>query len=145
MNNMVKQCVAILIGLALTATGLWAAGAEEEPAAAADKKYVTDPTNGKVVTAPEYGGTLTFVYQYEPPNADMSIAGYGASKAVSGVIEKLGHANWAIDRSVNDLLQMNFCSKNTMPGPWRKAGNSLIPAPSSSTSARAFAGTTNPL
>ena len=103
MNNMVKQCVAILIGLALTATGLWAAGAEEEPAAAADKKYVTDPTNGKVVTAPEYGGTLTFVYQYEPPNADMSIAGYGASKAVSGVIEKLGHANWAIDRSVNDL------------------------------------------
>ena len=60
---------------------------------------VTDPSNCKVVTAPEYGGTLTFVYQYEPPNADMSIAGFGASKAVSGVIEKLGHANWAIDRA----------------------------------------------
>ena len=26
----------------------------------AGKKYVTDPTTGKVVTAPEYGGTLTF-------------------------------------------------------------------------------------
>ena len=28
MSNIVKKCVAIVIGLALTATGLWAAGAE---------------------------------------------------------------------------------------------------------------------
>jgi len=99
----ITRTFAVTLVLVATATGLWAAGAEEAPAAAPDKKYVIDPSNGKVVTAPEYGGTLTFVYQYEPPNADMSIAGYGASKAVSGVIEKLGHANWAIDRSVNDL------------------------------------------
>ena len=52
---------AIALVLVLTATGLWAAGAEEEaPAPAADKKYVTDPTTGKVVSAPEYGGTITF-------------------------------------------------------------------------------------
>ena len=44
MSNIVKKCGAILMGLALTATGLWAAGAEEAPAAAADKQYVTDPT-----------------------------------------------------------------------------------------------------
>ena len=50
---------AIAMVLAVTATGLWAGGAEEEPAAAADKKYVTDPTTGKVVSAPEYGGTIT--------------------------------------------------------------------------------------
>ena len=99
-----KTGLAVVCGLALTAAGLWAGGAEEgSTAGAADKKYVTDPTNGKVVSAPEYGGTLTFAYQAEPANADMSIAGYGAAKAVSGVIEKLGHANWAIDRSVNDL------------------------------------------
>ena len=49
-----KTGLAVLCGLMLTATGLWAAGAEEEPAAAADKKYVTDPTTGKVVVAPEY-------------------------------------------------------------------------------------------
>ena len=50
---------AIALVLVLTATGLWAGGAEEEaPAAAADKKYVTDPTTGKVVVAPEYGGDI---------------------------------------------------------------------------------------
>ena len=31
-------------------------------AIAAEKKYVTDPTTGKVVSAPEYGGTLTTGY-----------------------------------------------------------------------------------
>ena len=67
------------------------------------QKYVTDPTTGKTVSAPEYGGTLTFAYVWEPPNADMSIGGYGIAIAVSGVIEKLGHTNWAIDRSANDL------------------------------------------
>ena len=37
---------AIALVLILSATGLWATGAdEEEPAAAADKKYVTDPVN----------------------------------------------------------------------------------------------------
>ena len=55
-----KKCLAVLSVLVLTATGLWAAGAEEgSTAPAADKKYVTDPTTGKVVVAPEYGGTLT--------------------------------------------------------------------------------------
>ena len=54
---------AIAMVLAVTATGLWAGGAEEAPAAAADKKYVTDPTTGKAVTAPEYGGTLTYAYK----------------------------------------------------------------------------------
>ena len=55
-----KKCLAVLSVLVLTATGLWAAGEEEgSTAAAADKKYVTDPTTGKVVSAPEYGGTLT--------------------------------------------------------------------------------------
>ena len=67
------------------------------------KKMVKDPTTGKMVSAPQYGGTLTFAYLGDPPNADMSIGGYGVAIAVSGVIEKLGHRNWAIDRSVNDL------------------------------------------
>ena len=65
-----RTCLAVLVGLALTATGLWAAGAEEEPAAVAEKRYVTDPTTGKVVVAPEYGGTLTFFLGAEPDNAD---------------------------------------------------------------------------
>ena len=49
----IRMTFAFALVLVMTATGLWAAGAEEEPAAAADKKYVTDPSTGKVVTAPE--------------------------------------------------------------------------------------------
>ncbi len=44
---------AILLTLTLIVTVLWVG-----PAAA--QKYVTDPSTGKVVTAPEYGGTLTY-------------------------------------------------------------------------------------
>ena len=55
-----KKCLAVLSVLVLAATGLWAAGEEEgSTAAAAEKRYVTDPTTGKVVVAPEYGGTIT--------------------------------------------------------------------------------------
>ena len=54
-----RKCLAVLSVLVLAATGLWAAGEEEgSTATAADKRYVTDPTTGKVVAAPEYGGTL---------------------------------------------------------------------------------------
>ena len=58
-KKMYMTGLAVMCGLVLTATGLSAAGAEEGPAAAADKKYVTDPSTGKVVVAPEYGGTIT--------------------------------------------------------------------------------------
>ena len=95
---LLKTGLAVLCGLMLTATGLWAAGAEEEPAAAADKKYVTDPTTGKVVTAPEYGGTFTFAYGFEPAHADAYFH-HGPPVVVNGgVVETLGIINWAIDR-----------------------------------------------
>ena len=60
MHDVMRTCLAVLFGLALTATGLWAAAAEEEPAAAMGKEMVLDPTTGKMVTAPEYGGTFTW-------------------------------------------------------------------------------------
>ena len=85
--------------LILSATGLWAAGAEEEPAAAADKKYVTDPTTGKAVSAPQYGGTITYVKSIIPANIDPYFR-YSAGVTISGVNEKLGITNWAIDRDV---------------------------------------------
>ena len=97
--------VAMALAFALAATVSFAAGESDSAgaAAAADKKYVTDPTNGKVYTAPEYGGTLTYGASWEPPNSDAMIGGIGAGSAASGVVEKLGIANWGIDRSVNDL------------------------------------------
>ena len=52
-----------LVLLVLTATGLWAAGAEEDGSGSRlpTRSYVIDPTTGKpVVSAPEYGGTITY-------------------------------------------------------------------------------------
>ena len=85
--------------LVLTATGLWAAGTEEAPAAAADKKYVTDPTTGEVVVAPEYGGTLTYAKNSWPPNTDTLAGGRWASQWVWGVLDKPAVADWGADRN----------------------------------------------
>ena len=98
-----RKCLAILIGLALTATGLWAAGAEEEPAAAAEKEMVTDPTTGKMVTAPEYGGTLTYANRLATLYVDPRFGG-GPGFWFSPVVEKLGIGNWGIDREEFDLI-----------------------------------------
>ena len=102
---MVSKFVSMALAFALVATVSFAAGESDSAgaAAAADRKYVTDPTNGMVYTAPEYGGSLTYGASYEPPNSDAMIGGIGAGSAASGVVEKLGIANWGIDRSVNNL------------------------------------------
>ena len=90
---------AVALVLVLTATGLWAAGVEEEPAAAAEKEMVLDPTTGEIVEAPRYGGTLTYAERIEPPGTDPFDQG-GAPRGVDGVAEKLSIANWGIDRDV---------------------------------------------
>ena len=102
-----RTCLAVLAGLALAATGAWAAGEEEQPAAAMEKEMVLDPTTGEMVTAPEYGGTITFVVKLEPPSAD-PLFGSGASRGPDGVTEKLGIVNWGIDREVYDLTGAFF-------------------------------------
>ena len=62
------------------------------------KQYVTDPTTGKVVSAPEYGGTLTYVLPgYEENEIDG--AGRGATYYIGAVVEKLGLADWGKDRN----------------------------------------------
>ena len=83
-----------MLVLALTATGLWAAGADEdEPAAAADKQYVTDPTTGQQLAAPEYGGTLTYVWQNLQTKIDNYPTRHG-DPVQGGVTEMLSIANW---------------------------------------------------
>ena len=68
----------------------------------AGKKYVTDPSTGKVVTAPEYGGTLTYAYPGEPPHTDPHFT-HGAAWVVGATVERLGIMDWAIDRDVSSL------------------------------------------
>jgi len=88
--------LALILGASVFMAGqVWAA------------KYVTDPTTGKVVSAPEYGGTMTFAVQREPPTTDPMFGG-GASRGVDGVAEKLGMVDWGIDRDVYDLTGAFF-------------------------------------
>ncbi len=70
-------------------------------------EMVKDPTTGKMVSAPEYGGTMTFTVQREPPTTDPMFGG-GASRGVDGVSEKLGMIDWGIDRDVYDLTGAFF-------------------------------------
>ena len=63
------------------------------------KKYVTDPSTGKVVSAPEYGGTITFARESDRPHASVYYH-HVAGELVSGVVERLTIADWALDRDV---------------------------------------------
>ena len=106
-----RTCLAVLCGLVLTATGLGASPAgEEEPVAAMEKEMVRDPATGKMVSAPEYGGTLTFATGNEaPPDADTHFR-HGQAMVTGATTEKLGIMDWAIDRDV-------FSFRNTYMSP----------------------------
>ena len=66
------------------------------------KNYVTDPTTGKTVSAPQYGGTLTYGRRFGwGENSDMYFN--NADLNITGVTEKLGIANWGIDRDEWEL------------------------------------------
>ena len=87
----IRMTFAIALVLILSATGVWAAGAEEERAAAADKTYVTDPVTGKAVSAPQYGGTLTQALIISTVRPGDAWFGAGVGREISGVVEKTGH------------------------------------------------------
>ena len=83
--------LALILGLIVLWTGL--------AAVAAEKKYVTDPTTGKVVSAPEYGGTITWSSGFgDPPTTDSWFT--NANMPSSAVVERLAIADWGVDRSV---------------------------------------------
>ncbi len=72
------------------------------PAVAAEKKMVTDPTTGVMVSAPEYGGTITFPYVSKGDTTDPFTGGYATFQIIA-VQEKLAWADWGIDRDVWDF------------------------------------------
>ena len=91
---------AILMSLTLGVT-VFLAG----PAAA--QKYVTDPSTGKVVTAPEYGGTITFVRKAGEMGSDVLITGGWGQMYIAGVLEKLAMADWTTPRDKYDFQFLN--------------------------------------
>ena len=111
-----KKLFASVVGL--TPAGFWSAAKMQSllltmmlavlwvsPAAvAADKKMVTDPSTGKIVTAPEYGGTLTYAWGGRVgDNQDPFVAGIEPAWLIDGVNEKLAHGDWALDREEFDF------------------------------------------
>ena len=98
---MVSRFLLIALAFVLVATAAFASG-EGEEAAAAEKEMVRDPATGKMVTAPEYGGTITFGTASEPPNSDPG-QGHPGSQSWMFTLEKLGIADWALDRQRNAL------------------------------------------
>ena len=95
---MVSRFLLIALAFALVATAAFASPASEgEEAAAAEKEMVRDPATGKMVTAPEYGGTITFGTSHEPPNSD-PWQGHPGQSIFTFTNEKLAIGDWAIDR-----------------------------------------------
>ena len=91
------QLLSIPLAFALVATAAFAGGDTEEPAAAAEKEMVRDPSTGMMVTAPEYGGTLTYATGTSAVLVDGFLV-FGAFTTQAGVTEKLGIARWEINR-----------------------------------------------
>ena len=63
---------------------------------AAAQKYVTDPSTGKEVEAPRYGGKLTYGLRgREGRGSDAVVNGGAGLLLLQGVLEKPAIANWA--------------------------------------------------
>ena len=119
-----RTFLAVLFGFVVTATGLWASPAgEEEPAATMEKEMVMDPTTGKMVTAPEYGGTLTTAYTLIGETADPFVTGHYAGFLIVGVNEKLAQGDWGADRAEFDFVSPQVPSSLFTGGTGGKLGH----------------------
>ena len=101
-KRMYTTGLAVMCGLVLTATGLWASAASEaEPAAAADREMVRDPATGQMILKPQYGGSLA-EGDWASDDGQHTDPWYGAAhRNIAGFfLEKLGIADWALDRDI---------------------------------------------
>ena len=102
-KRMYTTGLAVMCGLVLTATGLWASAASEaEPAAAADREMVRDPSTGQMILKPQYGGSIAQGWTRLGEHADTWWGG-GARELVTLVLEKMGIADWATPRDKYDF------------------------------------------
>ena len=102
---MVFRLVPIALAFALVATAAFAAGDSEpdDSATTAEQEMVRDPATGEMVTAPEYGGTITVSMDSDPTTID-PWENAVANWAVSATYEKLGIGDWTIDRDEQDFF-----------------------------------------
>ena len=75
------------------------------PAVTTAQKMVKDPATGKMLTAPEYGGSITLATKTEPDHTDLWY-GHPMAPAVWYSNEKLGVADWTLDRNKFEFRSM---------------------------------------
>jgi len=77
---------------------------EEEEVVEAGREMVTDPSTGKLVTVPEYGGKITIAdFQDRGEGADACYDINSSAVLNGGVLEKLAIFDWAIDRGKHNF------------------------------------------
>ena len=69
----------------------------------AGKRYVTDPTTGKAVSVPTYGGTLTYPHSLVGETTDPFRSGGSSAHQMGSVNQHLGTGDWATNREVYDF------------------------------------------
>ena len=88
---MTPRLLLLPLVFALVATATLASPAGEDDTAAAEKEMVRDPATGKMVTAPEYGGTITFGTASEPAEFRSRAGAPGSRIPWMFTLEKLAH------------------------------------------------------
>ena len=90
-----RKCHAVVVVLALSATGLWAAAAGEDDSAATTEREMIRNARGEMQEKPQYGGSINVAVAQVPTSWDPAeeIPGLGFP-----AYERLGMGNWASDR-----------------------------------------------
>ena len=89
-----RKCHAVVVVLALSATGLWAAPAGEDDSAATAEREMIRNARGEMQEKPQYGGSINVAVAQVPNSWDPAdeIPGLGFP-----TYERLGMGNWARD------------------------------------------------
>ena len=90
---------------------------------------MTDPTTGKVVSAPEYGGTLTYVSKADFSETD-AYSSLSTLYYTSTVTEKLSIVDWAIDKDtypfIGGGLAPEFALRGALAESWETPDDKTI-------------------
>ena len=142
-KRMYTTGLAVMCGLVLTATGLWASAASEaEPAAAADREMVRDPATGEMILKPQYGGSIADAWVTDDGLHTDTWFGGGNRGPTNLVLEVMGMGtgDWTgMSMTSSRLRFLNLLLDPTLPRASKFLPTAeLLP----STSVRAFTGRT---
>ena len=92
-----RKCHAVVVVLALSATGLWAAAAGEDDSAATAEREMIRNARGEMQEKPQYGGGIDVGIQQVNTSWDPATFGGGRQMGFP-TLDSLGMGNWASDR-----------------------------------------------